>query len=81
MSGDIAHVAVWDVVLTDDEVATLAEGISPLRVRRGSLIAYWPVGGQSTERDIVGGLNMTVNGTPTQSEEPPIPYSVVSPME
>ena len=79
MSGDIAHVAVWDVVLTDDEVATLAEGISPLRVRRDSLIAYWPINGQSPEPDIVGGLNLTLGGAPTQSEEPPIPYSIVAP--
>ena len=78
-SGDIAHVAVWNVALTDDEVATLAEGISPLRVRRDALIAYWPIGGQSAEPDIVGGLNLTVNGTPAKSEEPPIPYSIIAP--
>ncbi len=78
MEGDIAHVAVWNVALTDGEVATLAEGVSPLRVRRDSLIAYWPVGGQSPEADVVGGLNMIVTGT-TVSEEPPIPHAVVAP--
>ena len=78
--GDVAHVAVWDAALPDSQIASLGIGkASPLRVRRDSLIAYWPVGGQSDEPDIVGGLNMTVNGTPTQSEEPPIPWSVVAP--
>ena len=78
-SGNIAHVAVWDVVLSDSEIATLAEGISPLRVRRGSLIAYWPVNGvHSPEIDIVGGLSLTINGTPSQDFEPPIPHSIVA---
>ena len=77
--GDIAHFAVWNVALTDAEMATLAAGISPLRVRRGALIAYWPLGGQSPEPDIVGGLGLTLNGTPAQAEEPPIPHSVVAP--
>lgn len=79
-SGDIAHMAIWDVALSDSEIATLSFGVSPLRVHRDSLVAYWPVGGQSPERDIiVGGFDMVVNGTPTQSEEPPIPYSIVAP--
>lgn len=78
-SGDISHVAVYSEALTDQEVATLAKGISPLRVRRDALIAYWPIGGQSPEIDIVGGLNLTVNGTPAKSEEPPIPYSIIAP--
>ena len=43
--GRIAHVAIWDVALTDDEVASLAKGISPLLVRPASLIRYWPLRG------------------------------------
>lgn len=71
MRGDIAHVAMWSLALTDQEVASLAAGVSPLRMRRDALAAYWPVGGvQSPEPDIVGGLAMTVSGTPTKAEEP-----------
>ena len=74
--GIIAHVGVWNVVLTDEEVATLANKISPLMVRRGSLVNYWPLNGNlATEVDIVGGVNLTKNGTPALAEEPPIPYS------
>ena len=78
-SGDLAHVAVWDAALTDAEVASLAAGASPLSMRRDSLIAYWPVGGHSPEPDIVGGLDMTLFGAPAQSEEPPVPHSIVAP--
>ena len=78
-SGNIGHVAVWNVALTDDEVATLAEGISPLKVRRDSLIYYVPINGQSPELEMVGGLDMALIGTPTVAEEPPIPDSIVAP--
>ncbi len=77
--GDIAHVALWDVALTDAEVASLAAGVSPLAIRRDSLVAYFPLGGQSPERDIVGELVMTTTGSPAIAEEPPIPHSVVAP--
>lgn len=77
MSGRIGHCAIWNASLSDQEIETLAQGVSPLRVRRDALVAYWPVNGQSPEIDIVGGINLTVNGT-TVAEEPPIPYSIVA---
>jgi len=79
MRGDIAHVAIWNIALTDLEIAILAAGISPLCIQRDALIGYWPVGGQSPELDVVGGINLTINGTPAQSQEPPIPHSIVAP--
>jgi len=77
--GRIAHLAIWDVALTDAEVASLAAGVSPLRLRRDNLVCYLPVGGQSPERDIIGGLNMTLTGTAPVAEEPPIPRSIIAP--
>ena len=63
--GDLAECAVWDVALADAEVAILATGISPLLVRPGNLISYWPVIGRfSPEIDVVGGIDMTVNAAP-----------------
>jgi len=70
-SGDLAHCAMWKVALSDQECATLAAGVSPLRVDRDNLIAYWPINGQSPEIDIVGGVNLTINSSPAVSEEPP----------
>ena len=78
--GDIAHCAVWNVALSDEECATLAAGVSPLRVHRDGLVAYWPInghGGSSAEIDIVGGVNLTVNGTPSVTEEPPPFFSPI----
>lgn len=76
--GEIGHGAIWDAALTDQEVASLAAGVSPLRIRRDNLIFYAPVNGQSSEPDVVGGASGTVTGT-IVAEEPPIPYSVVAP--
>ena len=77
--GDLGHGAIWDVGLSAGEVASLAVGVSPLRMRRDDLIFYAPVNGQSPEPDIVGGASGTINGTPTVVPEPPIPWSIVAP--
>lgn len=78
-SGNIAHLAIWSAALSDSEIASLAAGVSPLRIRRDSLIHYWPLNGQSPELDIVAGANMVLNGTPTLDFEPPTPHSIVAP--
>jgi len=76
--GDIGHAAIWDKPLTAGEIQSLANGISPLNIRSGSILFYAPLNGQSPELDVVGGLSLTVNGA-TLSEEPPIPNSIVAP--
>ena len=65
MDGKLSDLAVWDVKLTTAEHDMLAVGISPLMVRPGSLIAYWPLirGGTNGAIDVVGGINGTQNGT------------------
>lgn len=42
-NGAVAEVAIWNVALTDEEIATLAAGCSPLLVRPASLMNYWPL--------------------------------------
>lgn len=76
--GNIGHCAIWDAGLTAGEIKSLSEGISPLKIRRSNLLFYAPVNGQDPEYDVVGGLDLTVNG-PTKVEEPPIPNSIVAP--
>ena len=71
MSGDLAEAAVWDVALTDAEVAILAAGYSPLFVRPQSLIFYAPL--IRGLNDKVGGLTLTADGT-TVSAHPRIIY-------
>jgi hypothetical protein len=60
----IAEAAIWDVALSDEEIASLAKGVSPLLVRPASLVFYAPIfGTQSPEPEIVGARDLTVTGT------------------
>jgi len=61
--GEIAEVGVWDISLTDAEVAILAEGFSPLFVRPDRLKFYAPIVREKI--DIVGGLVLSDFGSPT----------------
>lgn len=73
-SGRIGHVAIWNVALSDQEVASLAAGVLPLRMRREALVFYCPQNGNSSpETEIMGARNMTLTGPPTKAEDPPIP--------
>lgn len=68
VDGSIAECAIWNVALTDAEVASLtpASGVflSPLAIRPQSLVVYWPLI-RDTDDDIVGGYSMTPSGSPT----------------
>lgn len=44
--GDIADIAVWNIALTSTEIAILATGVSPLKIRTSNLVAYWPLNGR-----------------------------------
>ena len=73
-SGRIAETGIWNVALTDVEVAVLAGGVSPLRVRPGRLKGYWPIFGASPETDLSGqGNNLTVTGTTVADHAPVAP--------
>lgn len=77
VNGRIAEAAIWSVALTDAEVLALSLGLHPLRVRRTSIVAYWPTYGLgSPEADLGGaGNNLTVTGTTLADHAPVIPYS------
>lgn len=70
MSGYIADAAIWNAALSDAEVAVLAAGFSPLFVKPGNLVAYWPLI-RDEDQDIVGGYDMTAYNTPTIAAHPP----------
>lgn len=76
--GELAEVAFWNVALTDNEIVALSRGVSPLRIRPASLLAYWPIYGlASPEPDLSGNVNnLTLNGSPALANHAPvIPYS------
>jgi len=71
-SGLIAETAIWNAVLTDEEMAILGAGYSPLFVQPQSLIFYAPI-----IRDLfdkVGGLTLSLGGSPSVDNHPPIIY-------
>jgi hypothetical protein len=80
MNGRIAEAGIWNVALSDREVAALASGVHPARMRPDALVAYWPLwGDDSPELDWhpSGGTRypMTLTGTPTKANHAPIAIS------
>ena len=51
-SSDWAEICVWSASLADDEIAGLARGMAPLRVRPSSIEAYYPLGGPNGRNDL-----------------------------
>ncbi len=77
--GQIAHVTIWDIALTAQEIASLASGINPLQMRRANIVYYTPFNGnQDPEQEIVGGNDMTISATTRVGEEPPIRRAIVT---
>ena len=71
-TGDIAEVAIWDIDLTDAEVLLLSKGVSPLLVRPGNLVGYWPlVGNTSPEINYLSSAAvLSMQGTVTTAAHP-----------
>lgn len=71
----IAHVAIWNVALSDAEILALASGISPLMIRPANLVGYWPGYDSAWLADMnPSGTKrpLTANGNPTTGANPPV---------
>jgi hypothetical protein len=75
MSGLVADAAIWNVALSAAEIAALARGVSPLRIRPGNIAAYWPLFGTAgPEINICGGsYHLTVSGATQAAHAPVMP--------
>lgn len=63
LSGDVCEAGIWNVALTDAEILSLAQGMSPRFIRPGSLVGYWRlIGNTSPEVDLIARNNLTVTG-------------------
>lgn len=63
-NGVIAELGLWNVALTAGEMASLANGTSPLLIRRANLVRYHRfVGRRSPEPDEINGNALTLTGT------------------
>jgi hypothetical protein len=67
-SGDIAEVGIWNVALTADEIASLADGITCDKVRPSALVFYAPL--VRNLQDVRGALTITNNNTATVAVHP-----------
>lgn len=67
-AGEIAEAAIWNVALTDAEVASLARGVSPLRVRPSALVFYAPL--WRTVFDYRAAVSLTNSGTTAADTHP-----------
>lgn len=73
-NGSIAHPAIWNVALSDDEIAALGAGkLSPLAIRPQNLVFYAPyLGRDASEIDIMYGRMLTVTGATASDDNPPM---------
>lgn len=70
--GPICEPALWNVGLNDSEMAALAAGISPLRIRPQNLVRYSPIfDGASLIRDYRG-FPLTVVGSMSVGNHAPV---------
>ena len=70
-SGGLFWPALWDVALTDAEVAILASGVPPWKVRPESLQFFVPLYSAGTPRDWISGTAATTTGgSPATTEGP-----------
>jgi hypothetical protein len=75
-NGKIGECAAYNAILSANEIAQLAEGVSPLFIQPENLIGYWPLGGLYTDEvnDILGSYNLTANNSPTTFDHPKAIY-------
>jgi Concanavalin A-like lectin/glucanases superfamily len=76
VNGRLAELAIWSVTLNASEVGGLAKGASALRIRSGSLVAYYPLyGTMSPELNLrsgTTGYKLTLNNSPGQAAHAPV---------
>lgn len=74
-SATIAEVGIWNIELSAADVASLAAGARPSKVRPDALQFYFPLLGEaSPEVDLINAGGLTLNNTPTNGEHPRIYY-------
>jgi len=72
-NGFIAHLAIWNQTLSDREMLSLSNGMSPLNIRRNALWFYAPLNEKDPSdsiKDIASGYIFTKYGTVNFAQEP-----------
>lgn len=70
----LAEVGLWNIALSDAEVAKLAAGMSPLKMHPEALVGYWPLlGDASPERNLLSNTSiLSVQGSLSAAVHPRI---------
>lgn len=73
-AGVVAEAAIWNIALSDADIAALATGASPLLVHPESIVAYWPlIGNNSPENNRLSNTSvMSISGSLSQAAHPRI---------
>ena len=73
-TGDIAEAAIWNIALSDADVAALAAGASPLLIHPEALVGYWPLlGNNSPENNLLSNTSvLSVQGSLSAAAHPPV---------
>jgi len=71
--GDLAHAAVWKVVLSDDNIRSVARGVNPLVVDTDNLVFYSPINGnEAPEPEYINQDDGGVTNSPAKVAGPPV---------
>jgi hypothetical protein len=76
LDGRVAHAAIWNTALTQNEIIDLARGVSPLLIRPGNLAGYWPLdsyGGAGDAAEEIRNTRLSPTGTVTVTPGPTMP--------
>jgi hypothetical protein len=78
--GKVCEVGMWNIVLSDAEIALLAKGWSPLAIRPDALVSYVPVTGRhSPEPDLISTASLTLFNSPVTATHAPVAYTLRKP--
>jgi hypothetical protein len=71
--GCFAEYAVWNAVLTPDEIVGLSKGVPVALARPAALVNYWPLAGRAgAEPDLKTGRTASLVNGPSYFESPPL---------
>lgn len=70
--GRIAEWALWNVALDNAQIASLAAGLSPLRMRLSSCAGYFTFVGNVLGGDLTSSASITFAGSPPAADHPRI---------
>lgn len=73
-AGLIAEAGIWNIALSDVDIAALATGVSPLRIHPEALLAYWPlIGNNSPENNLLSNAAaLSITGSLSAAAHPRI---------